>query len=165
LRFPLRVGWLGCLRTRAMNPLGFEFPRVSGKSFRRGATNKNGRGQVRGGQPGTPSTPRKCATRLRYGPNELQIVSAFPAARKLELPPGCSSPRTYPHAIWDAAPRLRRMALPRRICGPHTRPSALRFPLRVGWLGCLRTRAMNPGPFHGRDGSPSRPIGLSRSRG
>jgi hypothetical protein len=33
------------------------------------------------------------------------------------------------------------------ICGPHTRPSALRDPLRVGGLGCLRTRAMNPGPL------------------
>ncbi len=28
-----------------------------------------------GFEPGTPSTPRKCATRLRYGPNELVIVS------------------------------------------------------------------------------------------
>jgi hypothetical protein len=41
----------------------------------------------------------------------------------------------------------------------------LRDPLRAGWLGCLRTRAMNPGPFHGRDGSPSRPIEFSSSLG
>ena len=41
-----------------------------------------------GFEPGTSSTPRKRATRLRYGPFELEIVTAFPAARKLELPPG-----------------------------------------------------------------------------
>ena len=59
-----------------------------------------------GFEPGTSSTPRKRATRLRYGPFELQIVTAFPAARKPELPPGC--------------------------CAPHTRPCALRDRLRLG---------------------------------
>ena len=39
---------------RFIGPLGFEFPRVSGHLSRRGATFKNGRGQVLGGQPGTP---------------------------------------------------------------------------------------------------------------
>ena len=46
LRDPFQVDWIGCLRTRAMNPQGFEFPRVSGNSFRRGASDTNGRGQV-----------------------------------------------------------------------------------------------------------------------
>ena len=50
---------------------GFEFPRVSGNSFRCGASDTNGRGQVRGGQPGTPSTPRKCATRLSFWLTDL----------------------------------------------------------------------------------------------
>ena len=36
---------------------GFEFPCVRGNSFRRGASDTNGRGQVRGGQPGTPIKP------------------------------------------------------------------------------------------------------------
>ena len=49
-----------------------------------------------GFEPGTSSTPRKRATRLRYGPYELEIISTFSAARKPELPPGCSSPRTHP---------------------------------------------------------------------
>jgi hypothetical protein len=37
-----------------IGPPGFEFPRVSGHSHFRGATFENGRGQVYGGQPGTP---------------------------------------------------------------------------------------------------------------
>jgi hypothetical protein len=36
---------------------GFEFRRVSGHLSRRGATFKYGRGQVSGGQPGTPKKP------------------------------------------------------------------------------------------------------------
>ena len=50
-----------------------------------------------GFEPGTSSTPRKRATRLRYGPYELEIVSAFPAARKPELPPGFEFPRVSGH--------------------------------------------------------------------
>jgi hypothetical protein len=40
-------------------------------SLTAGGANENGRGQVRGGQPGTPSTPRKCATRLSFWLTDL----------------------------------------------------------------------------------------------
>jgi len=50
-----------------------------------------------GFEPGTSSTPRKRATRLRYGPYELEIISTFPAARKPELPLGFEFPRVSGH--------------------------------------------------------------------
>jgi len=41
---------------------------------------------------------------------------------------------------------LKKNCAARRICAPHTLPSALQFPLRVRGLGCSRTRAMNRAP-------------------
>ena len=51
---------------RFIGPPGFEFRRVSEHLSRRGATFKNGRGQVSGGRPGTPKKPpfsRFCSVR------------------------------------------------------------------------------------------------------
>jgi len=45
------------IKVISIRPPGFEFPRESGHLSRRGATFENGRGQVLGGQPGTPIEP------------------------------------------------------------------------------------------------------------
>ena len=57
--FRLRLDKLASLNflRKIIGPPGFEFPRESGHSSRRGATFENGRGQVLGGQPGTPIEP------------------------------------------------------------------------------------------------------------
>ncbi|NBQ64423.1 MAG: hypothetical protein EBT95_02555 [Verrucomicrobia bacterium] len=68
--------------------------------------------------------------KLKKPPSTFHLSLSTNLARKLEQPLGCSSPPTYPHAIWDAAPRCKQFAL-RAGFAPLTPPCALRFPLRV----------------------------------